>query len=176
MVFPILLLIGVMILACCVPKARAFPVDLVLLLVFVLSFSYIISLCCSAVVDSSPENDAIVPVAVLGTVAIALVLTIYAFLCRGNYLIWLGIILVCASAALVIGITAIFTNTPALINVYCALAIVIFGIYLVIITKMIIGGEMGEFPMDHPILASLFLYMYIMRIFYYLLIILGSKK
>lgn len=162
--------------ACCVPKARVFPLDMVMLLVFVLSFSYIISLCCSAVVESNPEDDAIVPIAVLGTVAITLVLTIYAFLCKGNYLIWLGIILVCASAALVIGITAIFTNIPALINIYCALAIVIFGIYLVIITKSIIGGDIAEFPMDHPILASLFLYMYIMRIFYYLLIILGSKK
>lgn len=165
-----------MIVACCVPKARAFPLDLVMLLVFVLSFSYIVSLCCSAVVDSNPDNQWIVPIAVLGTVGITLALTLYAFLCKGNYLIWVGIVLVCGSAAFVIGITAIFTDIPALIYIYCGLAIVIFGIYLVIITKSIIGGEIGEFPMDHPILASLFLYMYIMRIFYYLLLILGSKK
>ena len=53
-VFPILLLITVMIVACCVPKARQFPLDLVMLLVFVLSFAYIMSLLCSAVVENSP--------------------------------------------------------------------------------------------------------------------------
>ena len=149
---------------------------MVMLLVFVLSFAYIVSMSCSAVVEYSPQSEAIVPIAVGATVGITLALTLYAFFCRGNYIIWVGIILVCSSAALVVGITAIFTNIPALIYVYCTLAIVIFGIYLVIITKAIIGGDIAAFPMDHPILASLFLYLYIMRIFMYILMIFGAKR
>jgi len=46
----------------------------------------------------------------------------------------------------------------------------------VIVTKRIIGGDIGEFPMDHPIMASLFLYLYIMRIFMYILMIFGAGK
>lgn len=47
------LYIVTIIVAFCVKKARVFPLDMVLLLVFILSFSYIISLACSAIVDSS---------------------------------------------------------------------------------------------------------------------------
>lgn len=172
-VIPIILLLTVMLVACCVPKARAPPMDIIMLLIFVLSFSYIMSFFCSIVVNNSPNDSAVVPVAVLSTVGITAVLTIYAFVCKGNYLIWIGILLVCCMAALVVGVSVIFTNITALVYVYCSIAIIIFGIYLVIITKSIVGGDIAEFPMDHPILASLFLYMYIMRIFLYILMILG---
>ena len=172
--FPIVLAIVVAIVACCVPKARTFPLDTILLVIFVLSFSYIMSMLCSAVVDDT--SGPVVPMAILATVGITLFLTVYAFLCRGNFLIWFGIILVCAAAALVIGIMSIFYYFPVMIYVYCSLCIVIFGIYLVIITKMIIGGDIAEFPMDHPIMASLFLYLYIMRIFMYILMIFGAGK
>ena len=67
----------------------------------------------------------------------------------------------------------------ALVIVFGVIAIIVFGIYLVIITKMIIGGDFAEFPLDTPILASLFLYIYTMRIFLYILLILaagGGKK
>jgi len=138
-VFPILLIIAIFIVAFCVPKARAFPLDMILLIVFILSFSYVISLSCSAVVDT--VDGPVVPIAVLATVGVTLAITIYAFLCKGNFLAMIGIVLVCAMTALVVGITAIFTRIPALTYVYCSLAIVIFGIYLIFITKMIIGGE-----------------------------------
>ena len=87
-----------------------------------------------------------------------------------------GILLVAVPLALVIGIMSIFFYFPVLIYVFCSLAILIFGIYLVILTKMIIGGDIAEFPMDAPILASLFLYLYIMRIFLYILMIFGAAK
>ena len=133
-----MLIIGVMILACCVPKARQFPLDLVMTFVFVLSFSYLISMTAAAVVDDT--TGPVVPMAVLATMGITLLLTVYAFLCKGNFLVWMGIILVACAASLVIGITSIFFYFPTMIYVYCSLGILIFGVYLVIITKMIVGG------------------------------------
>ena len=162
--------------ACCVPKAREAPFDIILLVVFVLSFSYIMSMLCSSIVDDSNDDGPVIPMAILATVAISGILTVYAFMCKGDYVIWIGIILVCVSAALVIGIMSIFFYFPVLIYVYCSLMILVFGIYLVIITKMIIGGEMLQFPLDRPIMASLFLYLYIMRIFLYILLIFGAGK
>jgi len=138
-IFPILLIIGIFITAICVPLARRPPLDIVMLLVFIVSFSYLISMSCSAVVDI--VDGPVVPIAVLATVGITLVLTIYAVLCKGNYNVMIGILIVCAMTAFVVGITAIFTRIPALTYVYCSLGIAIFGIYLVVMTKLVIGGS-----------------------------------
>jgi len=86
-----------------------------------------ISMSCSAVVDT--EDGPVVPIAVLATVGFTLVLTIYAVLCKGNYSVMIGIVIVCGMTAFVIGITAIFIRIPALTYVYCSLVIAIFGIY-----------------------------------------------
>jgi FtsH-binding integral membrane protein len=167
-------LIATMIVAFCAKKARTFPLDMVLLLVFILSFSYIISLACSAVVDSTEDNT-LVPVTIAATIGITAALTIYAFVCKGHYILWIGILLVCCAAAFTLGIASIFVYMPLLYVLICVLGLVIYGIYLVIITKMIIGNELGGFPLDSPIIASVFLYIYIMRIFIYLLALFSKK-
>ena len=51
LIAPIVLLIVILIIAFCVKKARKFPFDLTLMVLFVLCFSYIISFACSAAVD-----------------------------------------------------------------------------------------------------------------------------
>ena len=164
----------VAIIACCVKKAGRPPLDSILLFLFVISFSYIISFCCSAVVDSLDEP--VVPIAIAATVAISIVLTIYAFLCKENWKALIGILMVCVAVAFTLGIALIFTRMSILVVILCALGVVIHGIYLVIITKMIIGGEIAGFPMDAPILASLLLYLYIMRIFLYILALAGIGR
>ena len=83
----------------------------------------------------------VVPLAMGATVAITLVLTIYAFLCNGNFIIWLGILLVLVPVAIVLGLMLWVFYFRALIIVFGVIAIIIFGIYLVIVTKMIIGGD-----------------------------------
>ncbi len=103
-------------------------------------------------------------------------LTLYAFLCKGHYMVWLGILVICCATAFVIGITSIFVRIPILLVVICALGVIIYGIYLVIITKMIIGDELGGFPLDSAIIASVFLYIYIMRLFLYLLTIIAALR
>lgn len=174
MIVAIVLLITTMIVAFCVSKARRFPIDMILLLFFILSFSYIISLVCSAVVDSTEDNT-LVPVTIAATVGITVALTIYAFLCKGHYLLWIGILLVCCTVAFTLGIASIFVYMPLLFVVLCVLGLIIYGIYLVIITKMIIGDELGGFPLDSAIIASVFLYIYIMRMFIYLLALFSKK-
>ena len=82
----------------------------------------------------------------------------------------------CASVGLVIGITCIFVRIPMLGIVLCVLGVIVYGVYLVIITKMIIGGQMAKFPLDSAIIASVFLYIYIMRIFLYILALVARLK
>ena len=75
-----------------------------------------------------------------------------------------------------VSIVAIITLQPIMISIYCGLAVIIYGIYLVIITKMIIGGEIGDFPMDNYVIASLFLYTYIIKIFTMILRIVANAR
>ena len=108
--------------------------------------------------------------------AVTLALTLYAFLCKGNWILLTGLLVVCGATAFAIGISFIFARSYGLLMLFCALGVIIYGIYLVIITKMIIGGELPGFPLDAPIIASLLLYIYIMRIFLYILTILGARR
>ena len=163
-----------MIVAFCVKKARKFPIDMILLLVFILSFSYIVSFVCSAIVDS--VDGPVVPIAIACTVAIALALTIYAFVCKGHWKLWIGILLVCLATVMPLAIVSFFVYMPILAVIISALLVVIYGIYLVIMTKMIIGKEVPGFPMDSPILASVILYMYIMKMFLRILVIIGILR
>jgi protein lifeguard len=174
LIIAVVLMIVVMVVAACVKKARRFPIDMVLLLFFILSFSYLMSFCCSAVVQSSDEP--VVPLAIGATIAVALGLTAYAFFCKGNWALWIGLLVVCGSIGFVIGISLIFVRLEGLVILFCVIGLLIYGIYLVILTKMIIGKEIEGFPMDAPIIASLFLYIYIMRIFMYLLVIFGGRR
>ena len=82
----------------------------------------------------------VIPLAIGATVGITLLLTIYAFCCKGHYVIWLGILIVLVPVAIVLGLMLWVFYFKALIIVFAVIAIIIFGIYLVVITKMIIGG------------------------------------
>lgn len=174
MIFPVLFVMGCMLVAMFVPRAREFPFDNILLLVFVLSFGYIISFTCSIVVQDIPGPTVVI--AMGATVGVVLVLTVYAFVCRANFVVYMGIILVVSATMLMIGFVAIFTFADVLICIYCGLAVIVYGIYLVIITKTIIGGEIVDFPMDNYIIASILLYIYIVKIFMMILRIVAISR
>jgi protein lifeguard len=110
------------------------------------------------------------------TVAVVLALTLYAFFCRANFVILIGIVIVVAITMMIVGMMILFTFAPVMIMIYCGLAVIVYGIYLVIITKMIIGGEIGDFPMDNYIIASILLYIYIIKIFMMILRIVALAR
>ena len=165
-----------MLVAFCVKAARRTPIAMTLLLIFIVAFSYLISLSCSAVVESVGQDEPVVPIAIAATVGIALGLSVYAWLCKGNFSAWIGILMVCCMTSLIIGISMIFVRNETMLLVFCGLGVIIYGIYLVILTKLIIGDKMGGFPLDSAIIASVFLYIYIIRMFLYILVILGRAR
>ena len=61
--------------------------------------------------------------------------------------------------------------------IWCSFGIIIFGIYIIIDTKMIIGGERFEISYDDYIFAAMILYIDIIRLFLYILAMLkGSRR
>jgi FtsH-binding integral membrane protein len=71
---------------------------------------------------------------------------------------------------------ALVSKSSALISVYCAMAVFMYGLYLVLITKMIIGGDqdMIGFLLDNYVMASILLYVYVVKIFLMMLRVFGS--
>lgn len=110
------------------------------------------------------------------TVGLTVLITIYAVFVKANFKILCGVLLVTIFTMFSVSIVAIITLQPIMISIYCGLAVIIYGIYLVIITKMIIGGEIGDFPMDNYVIASLFLYIYIIKIFTMILRIVANSR
>ena len=75
------------------------------------------------------------------TFSIVLGLSLLAIFIRTDFTIKWGIIVVIFMAMLMLGIFSIFAWSPFLNNLYCCLGVILFGIYLVIDTQMIVGGK-----------------------------------
>ncbi len=65
---------------------------------------------------------------------------------------------------------------PVLVNLYCALGVIVFSIYIVIDTKLIIGGNRRfQLSTDDYVVGALLLYIDIIELFMYLLLLLAKK-
>ena len=109
------------------------------------------------------------------TVAIVVGLTVYAIFTPTDFTIKWGIVIVILIAMLMLGIFSLFVWSPFLNNLYCALGVIVFGIYLVIDTQLIVGGRRLELSMDDYVAGALILYLDIIQIFLYLLQLLSKK-
>jgi FtsH-binding integral membrane protein len=75
-----------------------------------------------------------------------------------------------------LGIFSWIAWTPFLHNLYCSLACILFGIYLVIDTQLIVGGRRYALSMDDYVAGALMLYIDIIQMFLYILSILGGRN
>ena len=122
------------------------------------------------------SNDTpVVLIAALMTFAIVLSLSLYAIFTKEDFTTKWGILIVLLVAMLILGIVSIFAWSPFLDNLYCCLGVIVFGIYLVIDTQMIIGGRKMQLSMDDYVVGALILYIDIIQIFLYLLELLSKK-
>ena len=76
---------------------------------------------------------------------------------------------------IMLGIFSWIAWTPFLHTLYCALGTILFGIYLVIDTQLIVGGRKYSLSMDDYIAGALMLYIDIIQIFLYILSILANN-
>jgi hypothetical protein len=67
------------------------------------------------------------------------------------------------------GIFSIFWYSRFLYILYCTLGVLLFGIYLIIDTQMILGGKRMQFSIDDYVAAAMLLYIDIIQIFLYIL-------
>ena len=104
------------------------PINYVLLLVFTLCESYIVACCCAAY---SPE---IVLTAAVMTAAMVIALTLFAVSGIADFTLLWCMAFIVSMTMLTLVIMTWIVGYPIFYTGWCALAVVLFGIYLVIDT------------------------------------------
>jgi FtsH-binding integral membrane protein len=72
---------------------------------------------------------------------IVIACTLYAFLTPTDFTAQSGIMVVLSVTLLVLALITMFTDSPLMNNIYCGFGVLVFGIYLIIDTQMIMGGK-----------------------------------
>lgn len=168
--------------------ARKVPINYILLFIFTAAFSYSISYTCGlagcyrvydwpySYVVCDLENSADIVIEAAGiTAGMVLGLTVMAFIVK-DIKFWVSLLFVVLFTYMFYGLFFLWSTNPnAYYMFYCTMGVIIFGIYIIIDVIMIVGGKRFEISYDDYIFAALILYIDIIRLFLYILAMLGRK-
>ena len=111
------------------------------------------------------------------TAIIVLSLTIFAFTTSLDFVLLGPILIIILSMAMAMSMIFMFVFffDNKLHVIYCTIGVIIFSIYLVIDTQLIMGGKRYQVEIDDYILGAIILYTDIIMIFLYLIRILSKR-
>ena len=115
----------------------------------------------------------------LATALVSISLTIYAFHTKVKLEVFTAMAFVVYLAMLPLIIVGVFIRAPMLTMVYACLGLLLYSLFLIIDTMLIVGGKSMngmECDLDDFIIGAMMLYIDIIMIFVYLLRILGSTN
>ena len=158
----------VYVLGCFPQVARRVPINYILLFIFAICQSYTVSFIAS-------QYDATTVLMAAGlTLAIVIALTIYAATTRSDFTTCGGVMIVLGVAIMVGGIIGLFVRNRWLQLGLSIAGVIVFGMYLVYDTQLVVGNQNRRYQMDDYIFAAMGLYINIIQIFVSLLQILGQ--
>lgn len=154
----------IFVIICIEPARKSFPMNFVFLFLFNLGMSIMVGL---ATVHYSTD---IVLMAFGTTAFITICLTLFAFQTTIDFT-GLGPYLFCFLMGLIfMGILNIFIHDQVLHTLYSALGAIIFSMYIVYDTQIMLGGNHKyAIEMDEYVMAAMSLYLDIINLFLYLL-------
>jgi len=159
-----------MTLVCCSGVRRKFPGNFIMLGVFTLALSYMTG----TIASFYDTKIVFMTVGITATICFGLTLfatqTKYDFTGCGVYLFVVLMIL------FIFGIIAMFTRSNIMFTIYSAGIALVFSMYLVYDTQMIIGGKKHELGPEEHIYGAMQLYLDVIYIFMALLSLFGSNK
>ena len=153
----------------CYPKvARSVPTNYILLFIFTVSFSYVIAFI------SAQYDFRIVTSSAIMTLLVVVGLTAYAFYTKTDFTMLGGLLF--SMTLLLIGmiILGIFITSKFYHTVIAAAILVLFSVYLIYDTQLIIGKKSNKYLIDDYILAAVNLHLDIINIFLALMQLIGS--
>ncbi|XP_012162158.1 protein lifeguard 1 isoform X2 [Ceratitis capitata] len=165
------LLVTMICMACCESVRRQTPLNFIFLFLFTLAESFLLGV--TATYYGSTE----VMMAVGITAAVCLALTLFAFQTKWDFTMCGGVLLVAIVVFLIFGIVAIFIPGKVITLVYSSLGALLFSVYLVYDTQLMMGGNHKyAISPEEYIFAALNLYLDIINIFMYILAIIGAAR
>lgn len=166
----VLSLIIILVLVCIRNVAKSVPSNYILLSIFTILEAYLVSFICSL------YETNIILLAGAMTIGLVIGLTVYSYFTKTDFTNLGGILFIILLAMIMFGLACCFTNNKILINLYCGLGVIVFGIYLIFDTQLIIGDKSKSISIDEYVFASLSLYLNIINIFIHILRLLGNNK
>lgn len=158
-------------LACCGEVRRRAPTNYILLGIFTLAEAFLLG------VTSAAYEAVEVLMAVGITAAVCLALTLFAFQTKYDFTMCGGFLLVSVVILLIFGIVAIFVHNRIVSLVYASLGALIFSMYLIYDTQLMLGGKHKySISPEEYVFAALNLYVDIINIFIYILTIIGASR
>ncbi|KAI7794164.1 protein lifeguard 2-like [Triplophysa rosa] len=161
-------------LSCCRGPRRQFPWNLILLIIFTLSLSYMTGML------SSYYNTKSVIICLGITALVCLSITIFSFQtkfditsCQGVLLVFCATLCICG---LVLAFVLPFGYVPWLQVVYAALGAILFCMFLAFDTQMLMGSKRYTISPEEYIFATLSLYLDIVYIFSFFLQLFGTPE
>ena len=149
--------------------ARKVPINFILLGIFTISESYLVS---SITIEYDPKT---ILIATFLTATIVVALTIYAFTTRTDFTMMGGLLFTVLSALIMMSFLCIFFPSKIFRTIISAFSVVLFSIYLIYDTQLILGKGELQLTVDDYIFAAMNLYLDILNIFLELLRLLGDN-
>lgn len=167
----VMMFVCLIVMACCGEVRRKAPQNFIFLGLFTLAESVMLAMA------ASTYNSEAVLMAVGITAAVCLGLTLFAFQTRWDFTVMGGVLFVAVIILFVFGIVAIFVKGKIVTLIYASLGALIFSIYLIYDTQLMMGGKHKySISPEEYIFAALNLYLDIINIFIYILTIIGASR
>lgn len=147
------------IIICCPGPMRQVPQNYIVLFLFTFAESYLVSFICAM---SKPQ---LVFMAAFMTFCLVVSLTIYALTTKTDFTMQGGLLFIFGCAFGLFSLFGLFTNNRIFHIILCAGGIILFGLYLIYDTQLILGKQGESLDIDDYILGSFMLYTDIVYIF-----------
>ncbi|XP_023161692.2 protein lifeguard 1 [Drosophila hydei] len=165
------LLITMLSMVCCEKVRRETPTNFIFLGMFTIAESFLLGV---SAIRFAP-NEVLLAIGI--TAAICLALTVFALQTKYDFTLMGGILVACLVALLIFGFMALFMHGKIISLIYSSLSAVLFSIYLVYDTQIMMGGgHKYSISPEEYIFATLNLYLDIINIFIDVLNILGITQ
>ncbi|KAK7092850.1 protein lifeguard 3-like [Littorina saxatilis] len=172
-IFALMVFMGTFFTLACVESCRRnYPNNYILLLIFTLAMGTF------AAITASTYDVLVVLIAVGITAFITFSLTLFAMQTKIDFTLCSGVLFVCVIVLIGFGLVVSIANflfgfNKILIMVYSALSALLFSVFLVYDTQLILGGRREQLSEEEYVLAAMNLYVDIMYLFLDMLRLVG---
>ncbi|XP_053696703.1 protein lifeguard 1 [Sabethes cyaneus] len=157
--------------ACCGSVRRKAPANFIFLALFTVAESFLLG------VTTALFRSEEVLLAVGITAAVCLALTLFAFQTKWDFTVMGGILFVAVIILLVFGLIAVFFPGKTITLIYASLGVLLFSIYLVYDTQLMMGGQHKySISPEEYVFAALNLYLDIINLFLFILTLIGGSR